>query len=1186
MYLKSIEINGFKSFANKIVFDFNDGITAIVGPNGSGKSNVSDAVRWVLGEQSAKQLRGAKMEDVIFAGTQIRKPQSSAYVALTLDNSDHVLPIEYDQVKVARRVFRSGESEYLINGTNCRLKDIQELFFDTGIGKDGYSIIGQGQIDKILSGKPEDRRELFDEAAGIVKYKKRKATAEKNLEEERLNLSRVRDILSEIEKQVEPLKKQSDTAREYLSYRDTLRTNEVNMFILDYDRIHDTTKEVASKLTIATSDLENVTKEYESTKEEYSKLEQDLEQRNSHIDELKSNLSDGKVNIEKLDGEIKVLNEQLASFNLNNTHYTERINSYEEDLSSRQEELKNAEDELKETEEALKENISIRNDITSNFSNLSAQVQEYSDATEEVQNEIYELMNQKSECKTKIERVETLLEQVNINKVELTQKLLEQKTIEHAIQEEIDEYQSELDKVNEKINNLNSDNQSFKTELNNIQTQIDENTRVLNDKQHNLMKNNSKLENLRNMTERYEGYGNSIKRVMEQKDKEKGIKGVVADIIKVDSKYEQAIETALGGSIQNIVTDNENTAKVLIQFLKVNKYGRATFLPLTAVKARGEFSYNNALNENGVIGIASDLIATDSEFTSLIKSLVGKVLVVDNIDNAISIAKKYNNSFKIVTLEGDLMNPGGSMSGGAFRNSSNLLSRRRELDDIEKEINKLGAEVNSIKSKLQELNSSRDKIQKQVLDNNNKLQQLSIEQNTAMINWKQVNSKFEEKKEFYKKISLENADIQNKESDLNNEIEKLNNKLVEIEKLVDEKEQFITETNEKLNSSRENERDYTSKMSDVAIKISSLDQKKRFTITSIERIKEDIAKITESKLDLEGKLDNAESDMESKEKEITDNNERILKLKESVETLEAEIAKAVEERDDITSKHKTFFTKREELSNQMNSLDKEIFRLNNQKEKLDEQLEGYVNYMWEEYELTYGTAQNYKTEEELNYSALKKSIAELKTKIKNLGDVNVNAIEDYKILVERYDLLKTQHDDLVESEKSLLTIIEELDVEMRNQFEEKFEYIKSQFDVVFRELFGGGKGTIEIEEDADILDAGIRIIAQPPGKKLQNMMQLSGGEKALTAIALLFAIQNLKPSPFCLLDEIEAALDDANVKRYAEYLNKLTEHTQFIVITHRRGTMNAADILYGITMQEKGVSTLVSVSLIEDKLDK
>ena len=1186
MYLKSIEVNGFKSFANKILFEFNDGITAIVGPNGSGKSNVGDAVRWVLGEQSAKQLRGAKMEDVIFAGTQIRKPQSSAYVAITLDNSDHVLPIDYDEVKVARRVFRSGESEYLINGTNCRLRDIQELFFDTGIGKEGYSIIGQGQIDKILSGKPEDRRELFDEAAGIVKYKKRKNTAEKNLEEERLNLSRVRDILSEIENQLEPLEKQSTVAKEYLNYRDELKANEINMFLMDYDRIHESSKEVVEKLDIANHDLEDTTKSYESTKDEYTKLEEDLEKRNSVIDENKTKLTDSKVNIEKLDGEIKVLNEQLVSFNINNNHYSERIASLVNDLDARKEELKEANDNLSECDEKIIELSQVRDGITKNFSELSAKVQEFSSKTEEIQNEIYELMNNKSEYKTKIERVETLLEQVNINKVQINQKLLEQKTIEASIQEEIDSHKVTLDGINAKINEINARNQDSNTEIENIQKQINQGKVSFNEKQQMLMRNKSKLESLRNMTERYEGYGMSIKRVMEQKEKQPGIQGVVADIIKVDKKYETAVETALGGSIQNIVTDNENTAKNLIQYLKTNKFGRATFLPLTTVNARGGFNYPSSLDEKGVIGLAHTLINTDDKFKGLIESLVGRVLVVDNIDNAIAIARKYKNSIKIVTLEGDLMNPGGSMSGGAFKNSSNLLSRRRELEDLEKAITELESEINSIKDDLEKLRNKRESYINEINANKSKLQQLSIEQNTAKINLNQSNNKFNETKAFYENIAVENADIKTKEANLKAEIDKLNKQLEDHDGIVEEKENKITELNNNLSKSREDEKEFTSKMSDIAIQISTIDQKKRFTVTNIERIEEDITRLSSEIASLRSKLASADTDISNKQEEIDKKTTLIEELKKQVEELEVIVKESVEERDAITIKHKSFFSKREELSNEMSRLDKEIFRLNNQKEKLEEQLETFVNYMWEEYELTYGTASQMKSQdEEVSYSQLKKSVSELKVKIKNLGDVNVNAIEDYRNLVERYDLLKTQHDDLIESEKVLLDIIEDLDAEMRRQFEEKFAFIKEQFDIVFKELFGGGKGNIELTEDEDILDAGIKIIAQPPGKKLQNMMQLSGGEKALTAIALLFAIQNLKPSPFCLLDEIEAALDDANVKRYAQYLNKLTEHTQFIVITHRRGTMSSADRLYGITMQEKGVSTLVSVNLIEDDLD-
>ena len=1186
MYLKSIEVNGFKSFANKIVFDFNDGITAIVGPNGSGKSNVGDAVRWVLGEQSAKQLRGSKMEDVIFSGTEIRKAQSSAYVAITLDNSDHVLPIDYNEVKVARRVFRSGESEYLINGTSCRLRDVQELFFDTGIGKEGYSIIGQGQIEKILSGKPEERRELFDEAAGIVKFKKRKKTAEKNLEEERLNLSRINDILNEIEHQLEPIEKQSKVAKEYLTLRDSLKSFEVNMFLMEYERIHESSKEVEGKLDIAQENYNSTTAEYDNTKDEYDKLENELEIKNSNIDELKNSLSDNKVSYEKLEGNIKVLNEQLSSFDINTKHYKERIKSIGVEKNEKELELDKCKVDFEENETTIeklnieKENINNKLDGFSNNSN------EHSSQIEHLQNEIYRIMDEDSDSKSQVERLETLLEQNNIKRVQINQKLLEQKTKDGELQLEINKCEDVLNQINDEIglNKNNSDN--YKVKIESVQKKINELNSSLNINTQQSIKESSKLESLKNMTERYEGYGISIKKVMEKKTSESGILGVVADIIKTESKFETAIEIALGGSIQNIVTDNENTAKKLIEYLKVNKYGRATFLPLTTVKPKGSFNNSDALKEKGVVGLAHTLIHTEDKFKGLIESLVGKVLVVDNIDNAIRIAKAYNNSIRIVTLEGELLNPGGSMSGGAYKNSSNLLGRRREIEDIENTIQKLTKDIENQKNEISQLNEKKSEYVKLSEHAKSNLQELFIKQNTAKMNLEQAQKNYDDMKSFYDGITNENATILSDEKSLKDKIGKLEEKRLESANLKTDYENQITKLNKEISDMRDNEREFNQKIADISSELSGYEQKRQFIMENSRRLGVEIQRLSSEMDSLNSNLDNADSLKQSKTEEICTINKQIEETKVIISDLSTTLDEAIKERDVITKQHKSFFAKREELSSQITSLDKEIFRLTNQKEKLNEQLENFVNYMWEEYEMTYGNALNFRDESIGNYSQIKKCISEIKVKIKNLGDVNVNAIEDFKNLTERHDLLKTQHDDLVESEKVLIGIIEELDIEMRKQFEEKFAFIKKQFDIVFKELFGGGRGNLELIEDEDILDAGIRIIAQPPGKKLQNMMQMSGGEKSLTAIALLFAIQNLKPSPFCLLDEIEAALDDANVKRYAEYLKKLTEHTQFIVITHRRGTMGAADILYGITMQEKGVSTLVSVNLIENQLDK
>ncbi len=1186
MYLKSIEVHGFKSFAHKLVFEFHNGITAIVGPNGSGKSNVADAVRWVLGEQSAKQLRGSKMEDVIFSGTQLRKPQGFAYVAITLDNSDHKLATSYEEVTVARRVYRSGESEYLLNGSSCRLRDVQELFLDTGIGKEGYSIIGQGQIDKILSGKPEERRELFDEAAGIVKYKKRKAAAEKNLESEHQNLCRINDILNVIETQIVPLEKQSIVAKEYLGLRDELKQLDVAMFLQEYDRIHSGLEEVSGKIAIAENDLEESRTSYEATKEEYEKLEITMAELNALLDEKKNASSESKINKEKLEGEIKVLNEQIIATKQNSEHYKERVASVEADIKNKTQLLQEYQEKQALMKDGLDGIFEEQQKEEKSLTTLQDHIEEIRKNIEHFNAEIIDSLNESATIKSRLQRFETILEQSNIKKVELNQRLLKNKSNELAFDENIEHEKEALQSISDKIRVLQSNNEEFekdkialKENQSRIQTQKNEASQSYHREQ-------SRLDSLKNITERYDGYGQSIKRVMEQKDKNAGIIGVVADIIKVEKSYEVAIETALGGSIQNIVTDNESTAKNLIGYLKQNKFGRATFLPLTTISNRGSFQTTDALKEEGVIGLASSLVNAEKKFDGLVEYLLGKVLVVDHIDHAILIAKKYHQSLRMVTIEGDLISPGGSMSGGAYKNSSNLLSRRREMEDLQEKIDELSKQMkvldeNEIKSRTES-----ETLQAMLEENKEKLHELFIRQNTIKMKYDQAVLEKENNRSLLEEIAKENAGIEGQASELKEDIHKLKDALRIDEEKARENEEKIETSNKSMEELKEKESVQRKKVEELKLSYSSKEQSGQFVTENMERIQNEI-KVLSMELEelIDGMLD-GNTQVLDKEEEINRLKDTVKEFDELIHSLETEIITISEEKEAIDKNHKAFFSKREELSNRINELDKEVFRLNNQKEKFAEQQETQMNYMWDEYELTYSKAYSLKQETDLTYQQMKKMVGELKNKIRALGDVNVNAIEDYKNMSERYTLLKTQHDDLIESEELLRKIISELDEEMRKQFAVKFEEIRTQFDIVFKEMFGGGKGTIELVEDEDILEAGIRIIAQPPGKKLQNMMQLSGGEKALTAISLLFAIQNLKPSPFCLLDEIEAALDDSNVSRYAKYLHKLTKDTQFIVITHRRGTMAAADRLYGITMQEKGVSTLVSVNLLEEDLDK
>ena len=1185
MYLKSIEIHGFKSFANKIVFQFHNGITGIVGPNGSGKSNVADAVRWVLGEQRIKQLRGASMQDVIFSGTELRKPLGYAYVAITLDNSDHQLAIDYNEVTVARRIYRSGESEYLLNGTPCRLKDVNELFYDTGIGKEGYSIIGQGQIDKILSGKPEERRELFDEAAGIVKFKRRKLAAQKKLEDEQQNLVRVNDILSELEKQIGPLEKQSETAKIYLKKKEELKTLDVNMFLLENQRLQEQLKGAQEKYDIASEDLENTSKQYENIKEEYEKIEGQITLLDETIEKNRSALTDTSMLRGKLEGEINVLKEQIHSARNNEEHLKQRREAVLNEIAAKNQDKEGILSDKGQIDEQVAEIEKKRDEAKAALTAVQSCIEELNNQIEGGKNAIIEALNARATIKSKLGRYDTMTEQVNIRKAELTSRILRMKSDEAQQEETLKALNDEFEKINEKIRTLNDAVESKEEKLTLLRETLADKDKKLRDTQVSYHQEKSRLEALSNLTERYEGYGGSVKKVMERKEQEKGIVGVVADIIKVDKKYETAIETALGGNIQNIVTDDEETAKRMIGYLKQTKAGRATFLPLTSITHPQEFKNPESLKEKGVLGMADELVHVDEKYRNVAKAMLGRIVVVDQVDNAVRIARKFDYGIRMVTLEGELLVPGGAISGGAFKNNSNLLGRRREMEEMEARVKKYLKEVDTLLQEIEDTKAERNKLRLSLEEDKASLQKKFIEQNTARLNVIKAKERKEEASESSLELKNEEREIESQIQEIRLSKEEISRELQDSETLEKQTEGKIKECQVLLDEKRSEESENLAGVNALEVEVEKMLQQQGFHQQNVDRIN---AELERSKSELseieEGLLGNT-GDIEQKENNIRQIEETIQASHTSQSDTEKQLQEDITKKEELSAKQKNFFKDREALSEKMAGLDKEVYRLNAQREKLQDMTESQINYMWDEYEITLSDAAGMRNEELNDLPAMKRDISTLKDQIKKLGDVNVNAIEDYKNLMERYSFLKTQHDDLIEAEKTLEDIITELDTAMRKQFHEKFGEISREFDKVFKEMFGGGKGTLELMEDEDILEAGIRIIAQPPGKKLQNMMQLSGGEKALTAIALLFAIQNLKPSPFCLLDEIEAALDESNVSRFAKYLHKLTRHTQFIVITHRRGTMEQVDRLYGITMQEKGVSTLVSVNLIDKELD-
>ena len=1185
MFLKSIEVQGFKSFANKTVFRFENGITGIVGPNGSGKSNVADAVRWVLGEQRIKQLRGGNMQDVIFAGTQNRKPLGYASVAITLDNTDHMLPVSYDEITVSRRLYRSGESEYLINGTACRLKDINELFYDTGIGKEGYSIIGQGQIDKILSGKPEERRELFDEAAGIVKFKRRKTEAVRKLENEQQNLLRINDILAELGRQLGPLEKQSEKAKLFLKKKEELKYYDVNLFLYELEDLREKTAQARQNHESAKAELDQVNEQIDQIRAEYDSVSLLMEEKEKQQNELTAHVSAIKLTRQEQLARIDLITEQIRSADEKKQQRSERLLAIEEELKDRQSKEEETQHQIQESHLSQEQLREKEESLLTQHAVLTSQLEKTQQDVSTSHDEQIRLLNERTQIQTKAQAVDTLLEQVNIKKAQLSGRILELKSEENTQAQELKNLGDVCDTLENSISSVNEESEQINESLIKVQEQLSDMNQRMEKDQVEYHRDSSRLESLKNIAERYDGYGSSIRKVMEQKKKIRGIHGVVADLIATKKNYETAIETALGGSIQNIVTDDEETAKKLIAFLKENKYGRATFLPLTAMGRSEPFRQVGALNEKGVIGLASTLVKTEPRFAALTSYLLGRTVVVDDIDHAAALARKYKYTLRIVTLEGEYLSPGGAMTGGAFRNASNLLGRRREIEELENLTKTQKEALEKLREDIDRTREERNELRDRIRAYSERLQKLYLEKNTADMKYAQLKEQIQQGRQQQDEILSRKNEAGEQILDLKKDRQEAMDELSaskDQEKALLAKEEKTRSLYDKL---KDEEGVLLNELQSLRLAQVSLTEKKEYLQRELTRFEEEKAALHAEKTSLRAQEESASEELALSRQEIDTLRQSAAQLQTQIEEEENKAQELGRSRSEINEKQKAFFDRSEDLSVRSRLLDKEVYRLSSQLERMEETKEARIAYMWEEYELTSASAAQLKRDDLGSRTNWKRSMNTLRAEIRDLGNVNVNAIEEYREVSERHAFLSGQHDDLVKAEEALRVIIQKLDVQMRQQFKEQFSRIQEEFNQSFRHLFGGGNGTLELVEEEDLLDAGIRIIAQPPGKKLQNMMQLSGGEKSLTAIALLFAIQNLKPSPFCLLDEIEASLDESNVDRYARYLHKLTKHTQFIIITHRRGTMTAADRLYGVTMQEKGVSALVSVNLIESELD-
>ena len=1176
MYLKRLELKGFKSFPTKTDIIFKEGVTAIVGPNGSGKSNISDSVRWVLGEQSIKSLRGDKLEDVIFAGTDTKKPMNYCEVALTIDNSDNKLDLDFSEITIKRRAYRNGESEFFLNNKNCRLKDIKEILLDTGIGKDGYSIIEQGKVDEILSNNPLNRRKVFDEACGISKFRYKKQEAERNLKNTKENLERINDIYVEIENQLKPLFTQQEKAKRYIELSEKLKHIEVNNYIKEIESIEREFEEVNKHSEL----LESQSKEIQNQKELIEKNSRETSLEIDNIDES-INKSQDYINtiksvISQKEAQVNLINEKIKNLSNDIENKYKEINDIKEKLSSHKVLLEELEINRNSTELSIN---NLQKDITEievKNKDKKIKIDSLNNEIENLKDGIINLLNKKQEQSNKLSTLNANKENINFRNQSVDNDINEINQKINQKQENLNETESNFKLKNEELISLKEKDTNINTELSDLTSKNMELDKKIQNNKYSLNEYNSKLNVYIDMENHYEGFNKGVKEVLKNKSL-KGIYGALGQVITVPGEYEKSIEAALGAYMQNIITQDEGSAKFAINYLKKNNLGRVTFLPMNIIKSN-KIDTRYVKGENRIIGIASDLISYDEQYRNIIENILGRTIIIDNIDNGIEFAKENGHKFKVVTLDGEILNPGGSLTGGSLRTNGNILSRKRL-------INEFTQKIEEIKNNNANLINQKQSFDKQILD----LKDKQIKVNNSI-------------RELDKNIIIENSNINNTKSELQTlqlSLEKLKNEkqglghnlsytvertneVKEEINLIDKEhhnskiriEQLTTELRN-FSSGYENDR---SKFDELSLELVKSKQIYEGIIKDIERIKNENQSLEQKQKNLEDLLNNQKVDITKLEeqivieetekvnldKQLTDNNKSLENKRISKEGLK---------------------TKLEELNKEFKSIDRQyielkesLFKVQGKLERLKSSQEAYCNKLFEKYELTIEEAFNIKDD---SIQIDKKVLENLKREIRNIGNVNIDSIKEYEEVKERYDFYSEQKQDLEQSIEAIEKLISDLEENMKAEFEVKFNEINEHFKYVYKRLFGGGYGELIILDKNNILESDIEIIAQPPGKKMKNLNLLSGGEKALTAISILFSILLTKPTPFCILDEIEAPLDDANIARFGEFLKELANNTQFISVTHRRGTMEAADYIYGVTMQEKAISKVLSLNLTE-----
>ena len=1174
MHLKRLELKGFKSFPTKTEINFNEGITAIVGPNGSGKSNISDAVRWVLGEQSIKSLRGDKLEDVIFAGTVDQKPMNYCEVALTIDNSDQKLNIDFSEVTIKRRAYRNGESGFFLNDKACRLKDIKELLLDTGIGKDGYSIIEQGKVDEILSNNPVNRRKVFDEACGISKYRYKKLEAERNLKNTKENLERIEDIYIEIENRIKPLFNQQKKALKYLELRENLKKIEVNNYIREI-------KKIEQELTEAMNHKSILVKELNEKDEIKAKMEQNAELTGKELEEVEENIN--KLNeyinwvkdaLNQNDSQISLLNERINNLKSNIENSKKVLNDFNLKLENDKKIL----EELNNKRNIDDKEISILKEELSNLeienSKKEKDLNDLTNSIDALKDNIISYLNEKQDYGNSLSTLSANTENINLRKESIEKDILEIKSvleekdsIYNKKNQDVLEFEKELEDKNSSIKKLRDDLENFRNQNKQLDIKIQNNN-------YTQKEYSSKVQIYMDMERHYEGFNRGVKEVLKNKNLS-GICGALGQVITTDEMYEKAIEAALGAYMQNIITIDQQAAKNAINYLKKNNLGRVTFLPLNVIKSK-KIDEKIINSKTRYIKVASDLVSFDEKYRDIVESILGRTIVIDNIDNGIKFANETGHKFKVVTLEGDILNSGGSLTGGSLKTSTNILSRKRLIKDFEEKINDLKLEneenakvkesiITSIKDtklNLQKCEEEINDLEKNILKQKTKLKSIdyeraSLNENIDKLEKEKIGlkSNFEYTSNKINTIKSKIKDIELKEEENKKQIENLNKKY-EVQNNIFEEEK------KKIEGLRLDFVQKSEVFKSIDLEIKRIEGEINYSKEKIEENKNTSNNLEKEIEELKNKSkiqkvesENLNSQLSEKYKELNRYKETKNKLKETV--------------DDLNKKLKAFDRQNMELKQSEFKIDSKIERLSANKEN-------YINRLFEDYDLTYVQALEFKDDSiEVN----RKILESLKREIEGLGNINIDSIKEYKETKERYDFYSEQKTDLEESIQAIEKIISELEVNMKVQFKEQFKIVNENFKYVYKRLFGGGEGELTILDEENVLESDIQITAKPPGKKMKNLNLLSGGEKALTAISILFAIILAKPTPFCILDEIEAPLDDANIFRFGEYLKELSNDTQFISVTHRRGTMEAADYIYGVTMEKKAISKVISLNL-------